>query len=125
MTTMPLGDRIAAANREAHGRILRADPVLVDVQRAGDAIPGLPDRTVLHAGPPITWDRMCGPMRSAVAGAIVLEGWASSLDKAEDLAAAGGVRFEPNHHYDAVGPMTGITTRSMAVLVIENSGLSP
>jgi hypothetical protein len=118
--TMTLGDRITAANLEAHRRILATEPVLVDVQLARDAIPRLPDRTILHAGPPIGWERMCGPMRGAVAGAIVFEGWAKDLDAATKLAASGEIRFEPNHHYDAVGPMTGMTTRNMAVLVVEN-----
>ncbi|MEO8849857.1 MAG: DUF1116 domain-containing protein [Casimicrobiaceae bacterium] len=119
-TPMALGDRITAANLEAHRRILASEPVLVDVQLARDAIPRLPDRTILHAGPPIGWERMCGPMRGAVAGAIVFEGWAQDLDAATRLAASGEISFEPNHHYDAVGPMTGMTTRNMAVLVVEN-----
>jgi len=118
--TMTLGDRITAANLEAHRRILASEPVLVDVQLARDAIPRLPDRTILHAGPPIAWERMCGPMRGAVAGAIVFEGWAKDLDAATRLASSGEIRFEPNHHYDAVGPMTGMTSRNMAVLVVEN-----
>lgn len=112
--------RIEAANREAHQRILAADPVLVDVMLARDAIPNFPDRTLLHAGPPITWERMCGPMRSAVTGAIVFEGWASNLSEAETLAESGDIRFEPNHHFGGVGPMTGITTPGMAVMVVEN-----
>ena len=111
---------IDAANAEAHRRILAAEPVLVDVRLARDALPSLPDRTILHAGPPITWERMCGPMRGAVAGAIVFEGWAKDLDAAAALAASGAIAFEPNHHYDAVGPMTGMTTPGMAVLVVEN-----
>ena len=115
-----LSEKITAANAEAHRRLLSSDPVLVDVQLAREAIPTLPDRTILHAGPPIQWDRMCGPMRGAVAGAIVFEGWARNLADAEKLAASGEIRFEPNHHYDGVGPMTGITTRNMAVLVVEN-----
>ena len=118
--TTTLSDAITAANLEAHRRILASEPVLVDVQLARDAIPRLPDRTILHAGPPIGWERMCGPMRGAVAGAIVFEGWAKDLDAATRLAASGEIRFEPNHHYDAVGPMTGMTTRNMAVLVVEN-----
>ncbi|HJU23170.1 MAG TPA: DUF1116 domain-containing protein [Casimicrobiaceae bacterium] len=113
-------DTIAAANHEALRRILASDPVLVDVQLARDAIPRLGDRTILHAGPPIAWERMCGPMRGAIAGAIVFEGWADDLDAATRLAASGEIRFEPNHHYGGVGPMTGITTRGMAVLVVEN-----
>jgi hypothetical protein len=111
---------IRRANDEGLRRMQAANPVLVDVQPAGAAIPALGERVVLHAGPPIGWERMCGPMRGAVAGAIVFEGWANDLEAAERLAAGGGVTFHPNHHFDAVGPMTGITTRSMPVLVVEN-----
>ncbi|MSQ55140.1 MAG: DUF1116 domain-containing protein [Betaproteobacteria bacterium] len=111
---------IAAANDEGLRRMMSADPVLVDVMPAGEAMPRLGDRVVLHAGPPIEWNRMCGPMRGAIAGAIVFEGWAGDLESATALAARGGVQFHPNHHFDAVGPMTGITTRSMPVMVVEN-----
>lgn len=63
---------------------------------------------------------MCGPMQGSVAGAIVFEGWAPNLDAATKLAAPGEIKFEPNHHYGGVGPMTGITTRNMDVPVVEN-----
>jgi hypothetical protein len=112
---------IERANAAALGRILAADPWLVGVRRAGELIPELDAaRLVLHAGPPLGWERMCGPLRGAVCGAIVYEGWASDLAAAEALAARGGVRFAPNHHYGAVGPMTGITTRSQPLMVVEN-----
>ncbi|MEE8273465.1 MAG: DUF1116 domain-containing protein [Alphaproteobacteria bacterium] len=97
-----------------------AEPVLVDVRPAGEVIAGLGERVVLHAGPPIDWARMCGPLKGAVAGAAVLEGWAEDLAAAEALAASGGIAFHPNHHFDAVGPMTGLTTRGMPVMVVEN-----
>ena len=115
-------ERVTAANREALGRMLAADPVLVDVQPAAEMIPALAarERLILHAGPPIAWADMCGPLQGAIMGAIVLEGWAGDLDAAAALAAAGGVDFEPNHHHDAVGPMTGLITRSMPVMVVEN-----
>jgi hypothetical protein len=113
---------ITRANAEGLRRMLAAEPVLVDVQPAGAVMPELGERVVLHAGPPISWQRMCGPLRGAVAGAIVFEGWASDLEAAAQLAAAGGVTFHPNHRFGAVGPMTGITTRSMPVLVVENRG---
>jgi len=113
--------KMEKANREALGRILSAEPVLADVRRAGELIPELDaSRLMLHAGPPIEWARMCGPLRGAVCGAIVFEGWAADLAAAEALAASGGVRFAPNHHHGAVGPMTGITTRSMPLLIVEN-----
>jgi len=116
--------RIATANAEGLRRMLAADPVLVDVVPAGKAMPELAQpggkHLVLHAGPPIEWERMCGPMQGAVAGALVFERWAPDLEAAARLAASGEVRFQPNHHFGAVGPMTGITTRSMPVMVCEN-----
>jgi hypothetical protein len=116
-----LGAQVDAANDQTVERILRADPVLADVVPAVEAIPALANgRMILHAGPPITWDRMCGPLRGAICGAIVFEGWADDLTGAEKLAAGGEISFAPNHHFDAVGPMTGLTTRSMAVMMVEN-----
>ena len=117
----PRSSAIERANDEALACILAADPWLVGVRRAGDLIPALDgERLILHAGPPLEWARMCGPLRGAVCGAIVYEGWAPDLAAAEALAERGGVHFVPNHHYDAVGPMTGITTRSQPLLVVEN-----
>ncbi len=114
-------DSVEKANQAALEKILAAEPVLADVRRAGELIPELDaERLMLHAGPPIAWGRMCGPLKGAICGAIVFEGWAPDLAAAEALAASGGVRFAPNHHFGAVGPMTGITTRSMPLLVVEN-----
>ena len=119
--SLPFDEKIEPANSEALRRILAAEPVLADVRRAGELIPQLEaEKLLLHAGPPIEWACMCGPMRGAVCGAIVFEGWAGDLAAAEKLAASGAVKFAPNHHFGAVGPMTGITTRSMPLLVVEN-----
>ena len=113
-------EKIEQANREAIRRMLAADPVLVDVIPASDAIPDLGDRMILHAGPPIDWARMCGPLRGAIAGIAVFEGWAADLEAAGVMAADGAFNFAPNHHFDAVGPMTGLTTRSQPLMVVEN-----
>jgi len=113
-------DIVEQANREALGRMLAGDPVLVDVIPAGAAIPALGARMVLHAGPPIGWRRMCGPLRGAIAGVAVFEGWAPDLDAAEAMAAQGAFDFQPNHDFDAVGPMTGLTTLGQPVMVVEN-----
>jgi len=111
---------IETANREALRRMAEADPVLVDVGPASELIPALGKHIILHAGPPLAWRDMCGPLRGAVAGAILYEGWAPDLDAAAALAADGGIEFHPNHHFAAVGPMTGITTMSMMLMVVEN-----
>ncbi|MEM7252252.1 MAG: DUF1116 domain-containing protein [Pseudomonadota bacterium] len=112
--------RIDAANQEAVRRMVAAEPVLVDVVRAGDVLNGLGPRIIGHAGPPVEWVNMCGPMQGAIAGAIVYEGWAEDLKAAFSLAAHGEVTFVPNHHLGAVGPMTGMITESMPVMVVVN-----
>jgi hypothetical protein len=117
---MSLKERITAANEEAFRRIVAADPVLVDVAPAGEVIPGLKDRMILHSGPPVTWDRMCGAQRGAAIGMCLFEGWAPDAAAAERMLAAGEVALEPNHHHATVGPMAGTITRTMWVWVVEN-----
>ncbi|MDG2206024.1 MAG: DUF1116 domain-containing protein [Alphaproteobacteria bacterium] len=112
--------RIENANQQAVERMVTGDPVLVDVIPAAEAIPELKDRMILHAGPPVEWVHMCGPMRGAIMGIAVFEGWADDLADAEAKAAAGEFEFHPNHHFDAVGPMTGMTTVSQPLMVVEN-----
>ena len=92
--------------------MLRGDPQLVDVIPASEAVDGLGDRLILHAGPPLDWAHMCGPMRGAVTGIAVFEGWAENLEQAEEAASKGFFEFAPNHDFDCVGPMTGMTTIS-------------
>ena len=114
-------EQIEKANEQALERMLSGTPVLVDVVPAHKVMESLGDRMILHAGPPIEWERMCGPMRGAIAGIAVFEGWASDLAEAERMAGEGEFDFHPNHHFDAVGPMTGMTTRSQPVMVVENT----
>ncbi len=111
---------IEQANQEALGRMLSADPVLIDVIPASEAIPTLKEKMILHAGPPVDWADMCGPMQGAIAGIAVFEGWATDLEDAFAKAAGGEFEFHPNHHFDAVGPMTGMTTVSQPMMVVEN-----
>lgn len=112
--------KIEEANQEAVSRIQRAKPTLVDVSTAGEAIPGMMKNMILHAGPPVTWERMCGPMRGAVIGGMILEGFARNMQEAEALAASGKVLFDSCHHHSSVGPMAGVVTWSMPVWVLEN-----
>jgi hypothetical protein len=111
---------IVAANREALRRIQAATALLTDVRPAREALPGMGPRTILHAGPPIAWMRMCGPMRGAIIGACLFEGWAATAEEATALAASGALTLAPCHHHQAVGPMAGIVSPSMAVFVVEN-----
>jgi hypothetical protein len=111
---------VEEANQVAVERMLASRPRVVAVARAEDAVPGLAGRVLLHAGPPIEWARMSGPLRGALVGAALLEGWASDAEAALALLSGGGVAFEPCHHHRAVGPMAGVVSPSMAVWVIED-----
>ncbi|MEO8923689.1 MAG: DUF1116 domain-containing protein, partial [Caldimonas sp.] len=117
-----VGDpRIEQANRIAYERYLAAQPRLIDLVLARDAMPGLAERRILHAGPPIAWADMCGPQQGAICGAILYEGWAKTLEAAEAMAASGAIALDPCHAHGAVGPMAGIISPSMPVWVVENT----
>jgi hypothetical protein len=111
---------IDQANQQALERILAAQAKLTGVMTAKLVIKGMTDTTFLHAGPPIRYEAMAGPMKGALLGAIVFEGLASSIDEAHALALSGKLHFAPAHEYGAVGPMAGIISPSMPVHVVEN-----
>ncbi len=114
------GIDIDQANQEVCRRIKQGRPVLVGMGIARDVIPGMHKHKILHAGPPITWERMCGPQRGAVMGALIYEGLAADEASAASLAASGAVESEPCHHNHAVGPMAGVVSASMPVFILEN-----
>src|SRR5689334_1485561 len=114
------GGSIAAANATAVERILTSQPMLVDVGPAGDAISGLTGRILLHSGPPIEWSRMCGPVQGAAIGACLFEGWATTAEEARQLLDRGDIAFAPCHDHGAVGPMAGVVSPSMPVVIVEN-----
>ncbi len=111
---------IEEANKEATTRMIEARPVLTGLGRARDVIPGMKDNMLLHAGPPITWDRMSGPLRGAVIGALLFEGKAKTEADAQAMVARGQVQFDSAHHHQSVGPMAGVISPSMSVYIIEN-----
>ncbi len=112
LAALALDPRRNAANRVAVERILAAGSQLVDVRPAREVI-GLADRTLLHSGPPLTWETASGPMRGAFIGACLFEGWASTVEEAERILAAGEIALDPCHHHRTVGPMAGVTSPSM------------
>lgn len=114
------GIDIDQANSRVINIIQKGRPSLVGIGIARETIPGYHNRLILHAGPPITWERMCGPTRGAIMGALVYEGLAKTEDEAAELAASGEIEFAPCHHYHTVGPMAGIVSPSMPVFIIAN-----
>lgn len=109
------------ANRAVIDKIVASSPVLLDVVPAKEVIKELNSQTLLHAGPPIKWENMPSPVQGSCIGAVLFEGWAETEEEALKLLSTGQVDLIPCHHVDAVGPMGGITSANMPVLVVEET----
>ena len=113
-------EAIDTANAQALSELFKADAKWMDMGLARECIPEMTDHTILHAGPPIDWERMSGPLRGAILGALVFEKLASDLSEAEQLILNGKIIFSPCHEHQAVGPMAGVISPSMPVFCIHN-----
>jgi NifU-like protein involved in Fe-S cluster formation len=113
-------EKIEEANKLAVERIINSQPVLIGFDQAINCVPGMTKTTILHAGPPITFDNMSGPMKGAVTGALVFEGLAKDIEEAFEVAASGAITFAPCHEHNCVGSMAGVTSASMYMHIVEN-----
>lgn len=114
-------EKVEQANEKAFAAFLNASPVLRGIGSARETLGKMGERMLLHAGPPVAWRDMCGPMQGAIVGAILYEGWAREAKTARQLAASGEIAFAPCHHHAAVGPMAGIISPSMPLWIVENA----
>lgn len=114
------GEKIQSANQRAFDRMTEATPIWTDIGTAEEEIDVLDEHTILHAGPPVSWERMSGPQRGAVMGAMVYEGWAETPEEAAEIAATGSIDFHPCHDHQSIAPMAGIISPSMPVAIVEN-----
>jgi succinyl-CoA synthetase alpha subunit len=113
-------EEIEKSNSSVIDRIKSSQPFLVDVVPAKSVIEILNGRVLLHAGPPIEYKNMTGPMQGSCVGAVLFEGWAEDEKSAREMLEKGEIAFSPCHHVNAVGPMGGITSANMPVLVVKN-----
>lgn len=111
---------IEEANNKALELMRLSRPILVDIKCAKDILPKMKKNSIFHAGPPIDWNRMCGPMRGAIVGTMIFEGFATSWNDALEVIRKGGIDFSSNHDHDAVGPMAGVISPSLPILVVKD-----
>ncbi len=116
-------EKIKEANQEAVDRMMSCHAVLVGIDLAKNVIEGMDENTILHAGPPITWEKMAGPMKGAVIGALIFEKRVTNEEEAEKLINSGVIKFSPCNEHKAVGPMAGIISANMPVHIIEDKTL--
>lgn len=115
-------EEINEANEKVISRLKESQPFLVDVKPGKELISELntDEKVILHAGPPIKYENMTGPMQGSCVGAMLFEKWADNQEDAERQLESGEVTFIPCHDVGAVGPMGGITTANFPMLVVEN-----
>ena len=111
---------IEKANTEATQRMMEARPIATTMAKALEIVPGMHENMLLHAGPPVTWERMSGPMKGAMIGALIFEGKAKDGEQAQQILKADKIEFSPCHEHMCVGPMAGVISPSMLVYVVEN-----
>lgn len=116
----PRAEAIDAANAEVVRRLDGGVPKLTGIAPAADVLPGLPDRTVLHCGPPLDWDDVCDPLRRSMRAAAVAEGWAGDVSQADQFLAAGDIALRPALQYDTAVPMATAMGPSTPVFIVDN-----
>ncbi len=114
------GAKYDRANANTIARMLKSNPVWIDVGEAKDEIPGMLPNHVLHSGPPIDFDDMCDPQQRAVEGAAVFEGWVRDKSELKKKIRSGKIVLAPNYTLNSIGPMCGVITPSMSVIVTQN-----
>lgn len=117
---MDIREKIERANEQAVRCVIDADPVWVDIQPAGESVEGMKDHMILHSGPPISFDQMCPLHRRGMISGVLFEGWAKTEEEAVGMLEAGEIEIDSAHNRNTVGAGTGIITKSVAMIVIED-----
>lgn len=116
----PLTDRVDAANAEVLRRLDTGVPSLVGVRPAGEVVPTLGDRMLLHAGPALGLDDAGDPLRRSMRAAVVAEGWAPDVEAADRLLAGGEITLSPANESGVVVPMATVMGPTTPVWVVAN-----
>ncbi len=109
----------------AFEKLTTADPVLIACKAVGEVFPDFPANRILHSGPDLEWKNMKGPHRKGIVGAILFEKLAKTEAEAIGMVEAGEIELCAANDFNSGAPGAGISSRSMAVLVVKetNSGV--
>jgi hypothetical protein len=116
----PRAEQVDAANAEVVRRMDTAVPLLTGVRTVAEAAPDLPDRTLLHCGPPIGYGDAPDPLRRSMRAAAVAEGWAAGPQQAHGLLDRGEIGLSPANEHRIVVPMATVLEPGAPVYVVEN-----
>jgi len=113
--------KIDEANRTAMEMLMDADLQWVGMKRAIDVVPGMKPNYILHAGPPITWEKMGSLQRIGCVGGALHEGLAKTKEEALAMLEAGEIEIKSSYDFDSIGAGAGIVTAKMIMNICENT----
>jgi len=108
---------------DAAAALSRAEPRLVRLTIAADAL-GLAPNELLHAGPPLSDPtHPPGPLRSAAVITALHDGWAASEAQAESMLADGRIRLSPAQARGCVTPLAAVVSAATPLVgVVDAAG---
>jgi hypothetical protein len=115
----PLTRQVDEANDEVLRRLDTGVPMLTGIRPAGEVVPGLGDRTLLHPGPALDVADAVDPLRRSMRAAVVAEGWADDPDAADRLLVSGEVTLASANEHGVVVPMATVMGPTTPVWVVE------
>ena len=108
------------ADRDAVSRILRVEPLWNGMQSAATAV-GLPEDTLLHAGPAFgDPGQIVKPVLNSACVAAVFEGLAPQFDEAAKKILSGEIKLRPAQDYDVVTPLAAVVSPRMLLHCVED-----
>ncbi|MEP9352844.1 DUF1116 domain-containing protein [Xanthobacter sp. KR7-65] len=93
------------------------EPAWRSVVLARDAM-AFPERTILHAGPPVDLARIARPILNSAVMAALLENWAEDAAEAEAMILSGTIRLAPAQDHGAMVPLAAVFSPNMAAQVV-------
>src|SRR5699024_2125701 len=108
------------ANYVALKKILESKPIWIDIKKAKDVVPGMNEKTILHSGPPISWENITGGQRQAIIGACIYEKLALTEKEVDKKIKNESIILKPCQDHDCIGSLTGVYFHSMPVFVVKD-----
>ncbi|WP_315783224.1 MULTISPECIES: DUF1116 domain-containing protein [unclassified Bradyrhizobium] len=116
----PAETSLHPADRAALVRMHAVRPVWRGVASAQDVI-AFPDRTILHAGPPVRSGAIAAPILNSTVMAILFEGWAKDETAARAMLTHGEVQLAPAQDVGAMVPLAAVLSPNMAVQIVADA----
>jgi Protein of unknown function (DUF1116) len=109
------------ANAAALQRLYAVRPQWTAIRSAGDAV-GLPERKLLHAGPPFEDpSRPSAPVLSSAILCCLYEGWATSEEEAQQLIAGREVELAPAQSLGVVTPLAAVISPRTSLVEVADA----